>query len=90
MKKLLMSIVAMMMVLSLVGCSTKTEYVYIAPKPYLFQTIQQPKVREIRVHSKDIELYNGYIKNFRNIIDFQNKQIEDYYNSFDANTTKKE
>ncbi len=82
MKKLLIKIVVMMMALLLVGCSTKTEYIYVKPQPYQFQTIDQPKVRNIRVHSKDIKLYNEYIKNFRKIIDFQNGQIKDYYESF--------
>lgn len=72
----------MMMALLLVGCSTKTEYIYVKPQPYQFQTIDQPKVRNIRVYSKDVKLYNEYIKNFRKIIDFQNGQIKDYYESF--------
>ncbi len=90
MKKLMMSIAVMMMVLLQQGCNTKTEYVYIKSKPFNFQTTQQPKVREIRVHSKDIKLYNGYISNFRNTIDFHNQQIKDYEASFDKNTTEKE
>lgn len=89
MKKLMMSIVAMMMVSLLAGCSTKTEYVYLKPKPFLFQSTQLPKAREIRVHSKDIRLYEAYITNFRNIIKFHNQQIVDYEASFDNNTTKR-
>ena len=69
------------------GCSTKVEYVYLKPKPFNFQTIQQPKIREIRVHKEDKKLYSAYIGNFRNIIDFYNKQIEDYKKSFDNNDT---
>lgn len=82
MKNLLMGIVVTMMVFSLVGCSTKTEYAYVTPEPFSFQTTQQPKVREIRIHNKDIELYKAYITNFRNIIEFHNKQIENYYKDF--------
>jgi hypothetical protein len=79
-----------MMSLLSVGCSTKTEYVYLKPKPFKFQSTQLPKIREIRVHSKDMKLYTAYIKNFRNIILFHNQQIKDYEISFDNNTTKKE
>jgi len=89
MKKTIMSIAVMMMVTLLAGCSTKTEYVYIKSKPFKFQSTLPPKVREIRVHSKDMVLYKAYITNFRNIIEFHNEQIADYEQSFTENNTTK-
>ena len=68
--------IAVMTILLLQGCSK--DYTYIKPKPYDFQTVAQPKTREIIVHKDYKKLYEAYIANFRNIIDFQNKQIEDY------------
>lgn len=91
MKKLLMITAMLMMVLLQAGCSTKTEYVYIKSKPFEFQTVEQPKVRAIDVRTSHLKLYEAYIKNFRDIIDFQNKQILDYQNSFkDENKTTQE
>lgn len=91
MKKVIISTVAMMMALLLAGCSTKTEYVYIKPKPFDFQTVEQPKARAIDVRASHLKLYEAYIKNFRDIIDFQNKQVLDYRNSFnDDNKTTQE
>jgi hypothetical protein len=70
-----------MIVLLLCGCSSKPEYIHIKPKAYPFVNIPQPKIREIRVHKADQKLYEAYIKNFREIIDTHNQQIEDYKNS---------
>lgn len=83
MKKLAMTMMIAMMSLLLLGCSTKTEYVYIKPKPFKFQKVPPPKVREIRVYKKDRKLYVKYIEQFRKSIDFCNKQIDDYYKSFE-------
>jgi len=88
MEKILIQSIVLMMILLVSGCSTKTEYVYIKPKPFSFQTTQQPKVREIRVYKGDKKLYKAYIVNFRKIINFHNMQIEDYRKSFDTNETK--
>lgn len=92
MKKLLIATAMLMMVLLQQGCSTKTEYVYIKPKPFDFQTVEQPKVRAIDVRASSLKLYEAYIKNFRDIIDFQNKQVLDYRNSFnnDNKTTEEQ
>lgn len=90
MKKILIATAMLMMVSLLAGCSTKTEYVYLKPKPFDFQTLEQPKARAIDVRASHIKLYEAYIKNFRDIIDFQNKQILDYKNSFNENNTTKE
>lgn len=73
--------IAVTTILLLAGCSTK-EYVYIEPKPFGFEKTEQPKVREIRIYKDDIKLYNEYILYFRNLIDFHNKQIDDYFDSF--------
>ena len=77
-------ILLLMMIFLFLGCSEKT--VYIKPNPYKFQIVPQPKKRDIIVHKSNQELYEGYILNFREIIDFYNKQIDDYYKDF--NTTK--
>ena len=89
MKKILIASLLVIIISLLQGCSTKTEYVYIKPKPFKFQTTPLPKVREIRVHSKDMRLYEAYIGNFRNIIEFHNEQIEDYEKSFKENNSTK-
>ncbi len=68
--------IAVMTILLLQGCSENT--IYIKPKPYNFQTTEQPKQRSIRVYKEDVKLYEAYISNFRGIIDFHNKQITDY------------
>jgi len=88
MEKILVQIIVLMMILLVSGCSTKTEYIHLKPKPVLFQTTPQPKAREIRVYKGDEKLYKAYIKNFRKIIYFHNMQIEDYRKSFDINETK--
>lgn len=66
------------------GCGT-TQYIYVRPKPFAFQKIPPPKVRHIRVYKDDVPLYKGYILNFRKIIDFYNKQIDDYKKTFGEN-----
>ena len=80
------AIIAVAMILLLQGCNK--EIVYIKPKPYDFQTVEQPKTRDIVVHKDYVKLYEAYVTNFRNIRDFQNKQIIDYREAHDLNTTK--
>ena len=70
----------------LAGCSK--EYIYTQPKPFKFQTTLQPKVREIRIYNKDIKLYEAYILQFREIIQYHNSQIDDYFMSFDDNKSE--
>lgn len=77
--------IAVMSILLLQGCSKN--YIYVKPKPYNFQTTEQPKTRVIRVLKEDLKLYEAYITNFRNMIDFHNLQIQDYKSSFDNNET---
>ena len=81
------AIIAVATILLLQGCS-KTEYVYIKPEPFDFQTTEQPKVREIIVHKDYAKLYETYITNFRNIINFHNTQITDYREAHDINKTE--
>jgi len=88
MKKTLIASLLVTITLLFQACST-TEYVYIKSKPFNFQTVEQPKKRDIRVYAPDIKLYEGYVTNFRNIIDFHNQQIADYEKSFNENNTTK-
>ena len=89
--KLKIVIPILIMILLLLGCSSKqTEYIYVEPKPYLFQIVEQPKVREVRVYKDDEVLYRTYIKNLRSIIEFQNNQIKDYFKSFETKETLKD
>ena len=80
------AIIVVATILLFQGCSK--EYAYIKPKPYDFQTVAQPKTRVIVVHKDYVKLYEVYVTNFRNIIDFHNKQIEDYRKAHDLNETK--
>jgi len=77
------AIIAVVTILLLQGCSK--ELVYIKPEPFDFQTTKQPKVREIVVHKDYLKLYEAYITNFRNIINFHNTQILDYREAHDIN-----
>ena len=63
------------------GCSLTPETIYVKEAPYQFQKVQQPKKRTIRVYNDDKKLYNAYITKFRDIIDFHNQQIDNYFKS---------
>ncbi len=80
------AIIAVVTILLFQGCSK--ELVYIKPEPFDFQTTEQPKVRGIVVHKDYLKLYEAYITNFRNIINFHNTQISDYREAHDINKTK--
>lgn len=65
-----------LLLLLLNGCTSKE--VYIKSKPYTFQKTVQPTARTIRIYKEDEKLYNAYIRQFRNLIDFHNEQIDGY------------
>jgi len=78
--------IAVATILLFQGCSK--EYIYNKPKPYDFQIVKQPESRDIKVHKDYGDLYEAYILNFRNIINFHNKQIEDYRTAHDINESE--
>lgn len=63
------------------GCALTPEKEYIKNAPYGFQKTTQPTPRTIRVYKEDEQLYKAYTTKFRNIIDFHNSQIDDYFKS---------
>ncbi|GEM_PF-3808910 len=75
-------IILLLLAASIIGCSTTERLVYIKPEPYMLQKVTQQPVRDIRVSNDDAELYRAYIDKFREQIDFMNKQVDDYFNSF--------
>ena len=74
--------VLLLLLVSLSACSTTERLVYIEPKPYAFQKLEQQPAVTVRVADEDAAIYEAYIDKFREQLDFMNQQIDDYLNSF--------